>query len=115
MNVASTSSELLSFFKALADENRLRNGGLFAIERRSVEQPALILNVLPPAVSHHLFKLENSGLAIAKAEGYYSVRVFENITRKAWHNACFQAMCPRQRCAALCADRLLKIVNPLTQ
>ena len=65
--------ELLEFFKALADANRLRIVGLLAQEDLSVEQMAEMLNLHASTVSHHLNKLSKAGLVSARAEGYYSV------------------------------------------
>ena len=65
--------DLLTFFKALADANRLRIVGLLSQEAYSVEQLAAMLQLRPPTVSHHLSRLAEAGLVSARAEGYYSV------------------------------------------
>jgi hypothetical protein len=65
---------LLAFFKALADESRLRIIGLLAQGERSVQELATLLDLKEPTVSHHL--------AILKAQGLVSVRA-EGTTR--WH------------------------------
>ncbi len=65
--------ELLAFFKALADANRLRVVGLLAHGPRTVEQLAAALGVGSSTVSHHLRRLADVGLVHAKAEGPYSV------------------------------------------
>jgi predicted transcriptional regulator len=65
--------ELLTFFKALADANRLRIVGLLSQEPFSVEQLAAMLDLRPSTVSHHLSRLSEAGLVAARAEGYYSV------------------------------------------
>lgn len=70
-------TELLEFFKALADANRLKIIGLLAQEELSVEQLAEMLEISPSTVSHHLSKLSKAGLVSAKAESYYSVYRFE--------------------------------------
>ncbi len=67
------SEELVTFFKALADTNRLKIVGLLAEKPYSVEELAALLQLKPPTVSHHLSKLVEAGLVRAKAEGYYSV------------------------------------------
>ncbi len=67
------SEELVTFFKALADTNRLKIVGLLAEKPYSVEELAALLQLKPPTVSHHLAKLVDAGLVRAKAEGYYSV------------------------------------------
>ena len=65
---------LLSFFKAMADESRLRIIGLLAQGERSVQDLARVLELKEPTVSHHL--------AILKAQGFVTVRA-EGTTR--WH------------------------------
>jgi predicted transcriptional regulator len=78
MNVAS--EELLEFFKALADANRLKIIGLLATEALSVEQLAEMLGLHSSTVSHHLARLANARLVSARAEGYYSVYRLETKT-----------------------------------
>jgi predicted transcriptional regulator len=65
--------ELVRFFKALAEPNRLRIIGLLAQKPQSVEQLATTLRVGESTVSHHLSKLGQVGLVSARAEGYYSI------------------------------------------
>ncbi len=65
-------SELLQFFKALADANRLKIIGLLAQGEYAVEQIAEILNLRPSTVSHHLAKLSAAGLVSARSESYYN-------------------------------------------
>ena len=67
------SQELVTFFKAMADTNRLKMVGLLAQKEYSVEELAALLNLKPPTVSHHLSKLAEAGLVTARAEGYYSI------------------------------------------
>lgn len=64
---------LLTFFKALADANRLKIVGVLAQESQSVEQLAATLGLDSSTVSHHLRKLAKAGLVEARAEGYYSI------------------------------------------
>ena len=71
------SEELVSFFKALADANRLKIIGLLAQQPYSVEQLAAILHLRPSTVSHHLSKLADVGLVSAKADSYYNVYQLE--------------------------------------
>lgn len=71
------SEELVAFFKALADPNRLKIVGLLAQQPYSVEQLAAILDVRPSTVSHHLSKLAEVGLVSARAESYYNVYQLE--------------------------------------
>jgi predicted transcriptional regulator len=65
--------ELLPFFKALADSNRLRIIGLLANQELSVEQLAELLGLRPSTVSHHLARLSEVGLVSARAESYYNL------------------------------------------
>jgi len=67
------SEELLNFFKALADANRLKIVGLLSQQPYSVEQLAALLELRPPTVSHHLKLLSEAGLVSAKAESYYNL------------------------------------------
>lgn len=71
-------SELLAFFKALADANRLRIIGLLARQALSVEQLAEMLELKPSTVSHHLARLAEAGLVSARAESYYNVYRLES-------------------------------------
>jgi predicted transcriptional regulator len=77
MDETKTSDELLFFFKALADPNRLKIIGLLAKEPLSVEQMAEMLNLHSSTISHHLSRLAKVGLVSARAEGYYSIYQFE--------------------------------------
>lgn len=60
---------LLTFFKALADETRLRVLGLLATREYSVEEIAATLEVREPTVSHHLGKLKELNLVTVRADG----------------------------------------------
>ena len=71
------SEELVAFFKALADPNRLKIVGLLAQQPYSVEQLAAILNLRPSTVSHHLSKLAEVGLVSARADSYYNIYQLE--------------------------------------
>jgi predicted transcriptional regulator len=64
--------DLLLFFKALADSNRLKIVGLLARESYTVEQLAAILGLGASTVSHHLSKLAEAGLVSATAQSYYN-------------------------------------------
>jgi predicted transcriptional regulator len=68
-----TTTELLEFFKALADTSRLRIVGLLASQPYSVEELAVLLGLRPSTISHHLARLSQAGLVSARADGYYSV------------------------------------------
>lgn len=64
------SAELLTFFKALSDETRLKIVGLLAQESYSGEQLATILKVKPATISHHLNKLSEAGLVTVEPSGH---------------------------------------------
>ena len=67
------SEELVAFFKALADANRLKIVGLLAQQPYSVEELAALLELKPSTVSHHLARLAEIGLVSARTESYYNV------------------------------------------
>lgn len=73
MNDQANVEDLLAFFKAIADANRLKIIAILAKDELSVEQLAEILKLNPSTVSHHLSRLAKVGLVSARAEGYYSV------------------------------------------
>jgi hypothetical protein len=73
----SNTNELLEFFKALADANRLKIVGLLSQKGFTVEQLAAMLELRPSTVSHHLSRLARASLVSARAEGYYSVYELE--------------------------------------
>jgi predicted transcriptional regulator len=72
--------ELLAFFKALSDANRLKIVGLLAQRSYSVEELAALLELRPPTISHHLSKLSDVGLVSARAESYYNLYSLETDT-----------------------------------
>ena len=65
--------KLLDFFKALADANRLKIIGLLARESFTVEELAVMLDLRPSTISHHLSRLAKIGLVSARSESYYNV------------------------------------------
>ena len=67
------SDEVVTFFKAFADANRLKIVGLLAQQPYSVEELAALLDLKPSTVSHHLAKLAQIGLVSARTESYYNV------------------------------------------
>lgn len=77
MSESDSTTELLTFFKALADANRFKIVGLLANEPHNVEQLAAKLDLSSSTVSHHLARLSRAGLVSARAEGYYSVYQLE--------------------------------------
>lgn len=75
-------AELLNFFKALADENRLKIIGLLAQKPASVESLAQALGLSPSTTSHHLSRLSRSGLVSARADGHYYIYSLHTETLK---------------------------------
>lgn len=70
-------NELLAFFKALSDANRLKIVGLLAQQSLSVEQMAEMLGLSPSTVSHHLSRLSKVGLVTAQVDSYYNMYQLE--------------------------------------
>ena len=62
-------SELLSFFKAMANESRLRIVGLLAQRERTVQELSEVLELKEPTVSHHLAVLKDLGLVSVRPDG----------------------------------------------
>lgn len=71
------SEELVNFFKALADANRLKIVGLLAQRPYSVEELAALLNLKASTVSHHLARLSEAGLVSARTQSYYNIYQLE--------------------------------------
>ncbi|WP_316431534.1 metalloregulator ArsR/SmtB family transcription factor [Leptolyngbya sp. NK1-12] len=62
-------STLLQFFKALANESRLKLVGILAQRECSVEELAALLHLKEPTVSHHLTKLKELNLVQMRPDG----------------------------------------------
>lgn len=60
---------LLSFFKALGNESRLRIVGVLAQGETSVSDLATLVELKEPTVSHHLSKLTQVGLVSMRVDG----------------------------------------------
>ncbi|MBI3173372.1 MAG: metalloregulator ArsR/SmtB family transcription factor [Chloroflexi bacterium] len=71
------SEEMVNFFKALADANRLKIVGLLAQRPYSVEELAALLDLKASTVSHHLARLAEAGLVSARTQSYYNVYQLE--------------------------------------
>ncbi|HET9909370.1 MAG TPA: metalloregulator ArsR/SmtB family transcription factor [Anaerolineales bacterium] len=71
--MTNSNTELVTFFKALADANRLKIVGLLAEKPYSVEELAALLNLKASTVSHHLSRLAEAELVTSRTESYYSV------------------------------------------
>ncbi|MEI8132774.1 MAG: metalloregulator ArsR/SmtB family transcription factor [Leptolinea sp.] len=65
--------ELLAFFKALADENRLKIIGLLAGRPYTVEALAEALRLGASTTSHHLARLSKAGLVSTRTDGHYYI------------------------------------------
>lgn len=59
----------LRFFKALADESRLKIVGILSTQECSVEELAVLLELKEPTISHHLTKLKQLELVRMRPEG----------------------------------------------
>jgi DNA-binding transcriptional ArsR family regulator len=66
-------AQLVRFFKALGEPNRLRMIGLLAQRPYSVEQLGQTLGLGVSTVSHHLARLTKAGLVTARSESYYNL------------------------------------------
>ena len=73
MDQGSQPDELLAFFKALGEPNRLRIVGLLAQRPYTVEQLGEALGVGDSTVSHHLAHLARAGLVVSRTESYYNL------------------------------------------
>ena len=85
-------SDLLRFFKALGEPNRLRIVGLLARRAHTVEDLSRQLGVGVSTVSHHLSLLSAAGLVTARAEGLYNLyslrtEVLSSMARTILHEA----------------------------
>jgi predicted transcriptional regulator len=65
--------ELLEFFKALSETNRLKIIGLLAQQPLSVETIAETLGIGVSTTSHHLARLAKAGLVSAKVDGHFYI------------------------------------------
>jgi DNA-binding transcriptional ArsR family regulator len=65
--------DLVGFFKALAEPNRLKIVGVLARRPHTVGEIAAAVGVSISTASHHLAKLADTGLVLARAEGYYNL------------------------------------------
>ncbi|MEA5569341.1 metalloregulator ArsR/SmtB family transcription factor [Anabaena sp. UHCC 0399] len=78
---------LLQFFKALADESRLKIVGILANQECSVEELAALMQLKEPTVSHHLAKLKELNLVTMRPEGNSRIyqldsEVLQSISKK---------------------------------
>jgi hypothetical protein len=66
---APNNDRLLAFFKALADESRLKLLGLVAQREHSVQELASLVGIKEPTASHHLAMLKGLGLVRQRIDG----------------------------------------------
>ena len=66
METETMQTELITFFRLLVDETRLKIIGTLAQKAASVEQLAALLKLRPSLVSHHLDKLAEAELVSAR-------------------------------------------------
>jgi len=102
---------LLAFFKAMADESRLRIIGLLAQGERSVQELARALDLKESTVSHHLAILKAQGLVTARAEGTtrwhaLDLAVLEQLSKRVLHSTTTKVPLPRGGDAA--EDKVLQ-------
>lgn len=83
MNDAEKIPELLDFFRALADENRLKIVGLLAQKPSSVTELAQALGLSISTTSNHLSSLSYAGLVKAQPDGHYFIYSLQTETLKA--------------------------------
>jgi DNA-binding transcriptional ArsR family regulator len=82
---SSTADKQSRFFKALADETRLRIVKLLEVREMCVCEVMVALGLTQPTASHHLGLLENAGLVKDRKEGkwvFYSLadpKLIENM------------------------------------
>jgi predicted transcriptional regulator len=100
MTPESQIEELLDFFKAMADANRLKIVGILAQQPSTVEQLAAMLELQASTVSHHLARLTQVGLVSARADSYYNVYRLETDALEAMA----QRMLARETLPAVAAD-----------
>jgi len=80
-----TADKQSRFFKALADETRLRIVKLLGVREMCVCEVMVALDLTQPTASHHLGLLENAGLVKDRKEGkwvFYSIadqKLIENM------------------------------------
>lgn len=68
------------FFKALADENRIKIVSLLAHQPYSVEELAANLGITSATVSHHLQRLVQANLVEGRVQQYYNVYALQTET-----------------------------------
>jgi DNA-binding transcriptional ArsR family regulator len=77
MTRPSNEQDLVEFFKALGEPNRLRIVGLLSQRAHTVEQLGAALGIGVSTVSHHLARLARTGLVSSRSESYYNLYALE--------------------------------------
>ncbi len=77
-----TLKELLSFFRVLSEENRLKIIGVLTQKSANVEEIASLLGISVSTASHHLARLAEVGLVSARTEGHYYYYSFQGSVYK---------------------------------
>ena len=90
----------LRFFKALADESRLKIVGILATQECSVEELAVLLELKEPTISHHLTKLKQLELVRMRPEGNTH---FYQLDKEVWQTMSKDVFKP-QKIACLADD-----------
>ena len=85
---------LLRFYRALADETRLRLAGLLVAGERSVGELAAEVGQPEAAVASHLAKLEELGLVRARREGRARIYAFDGAALRAMNRELFARVHP---------------------
>jgi DNA-binding transcriptional ArsR family regulator len=91
---------LLRYFKALADESRLKILGILANQECSVEELAVLLQLREPTVSHHLTKLKELKLVTMHPEG--NTHLYQ-LDKDTWQNISQEMFTP-EKLASLIED-----------
>ncbi|NMG07637.1 metalloregulator ArsR/SmtB family transcription factor [Brasilonema sp. UFV-L1] len=91
---------LLRFFKALADESRLKILGILANQECSVEELAALLQLREPTISHHLAKLKELNLVTMRPEGNARFYQLDNQALQSMG----KQMCTLEKIASLVED-----------
>jgi predicted transcriptional regulator len=100
MESTTLSEDVLRFFKALADANRLKILGLLASDEYTVEELAELLDLRPSTISHHLSRLSEAGLVSAQSSSYYNLY---HLDRKALEETARQVL-SKESLPALAAE-----------
>ncbi len=90
----------LCFFKALANENRLKIIGILADHECSVGELADLVGLEEPTISHHLSKLRHAGIVTIRVEGNDHLHRLDIVRLK----AVGEGLLTTERVSALASD-----------